>query len=69
MVICSYFRSSSKSSIVSRSSDSEDGNEYEMDVPPNPPMKYCSSSTLYSLPIQDLELGDTTKSGKKLFPG
>ena len=40
-----YFRSSSKSSIVSRSSDSEDGNEYEIDVQPNPPMKYCSIST------------------------
>ena len=69
MGIHSYFMSSSKASIFSGSSDSEDGNEYEIDVQPNPPMKYCSSSTLYSLPIQDRELGDTTKSGKKLFTG
>ena len=44
MDICSYFRSSSKSSVVSSSSDSEDGNESEIDVQPNPPKKHCSSS-------------------------
>ena len=44
MDIRSYFRSASKSSVVSSSSDSEDGNESEIDVQPNPPKKYCSSS-------------------------
>ena len=45
MDICSYFRSASKPSVVSISSDSEDGNESEIDVQPNPPKKHCSSST------------------------
>ena len=35
----------SKYSVVSSSSDSEDGNESEIDVQPNPPKKHCSSST------------------------
>ena len=43
--ICSYFRSVSKSSVVSSSSDSEDGNESEIDVQPNHPKKHYSSST------------------------
>ena len=37
-----YFRSASKSSVVSSSSDSEDGNESEIDVQPNPPKKHTS---------------------------
>ena len=45
MGIHSYFMSSSKSLIVSRSSDSEDGNEYEIDVQPKSPKKNCLSST------------------------
>ena len=45
MNIHSYFRSASKSSVVSSSSDSEDGNESKIDVQPNPPKKHCSSST------------------------
>ena len=45
MDICSCFRSASKSSVVSSSSDSEDGNESEIDVQPNPPKKHCSSAT------------------------
>ena len=45
MDIRSYFRSASKSSVVSSSSDSNDGNESELDVQPNPPKKHCSSST------------------------
>ena len=45
MDIRSYFRSASKSSVVSSSSDSEDGNESEIDVQPNPPKKHCSNST------------------------
>ena len=73
MVIPSYFRSASKSSAVSISSHSEDGNESEIDVQPNRPKKHCSSFAqvllLNHLPSQDLESGDTTKSGKKLFPG
>ena len=40
-----HFRSASKFSVVSSSSDSEDGNESEIDVQPNPPNKHCSSST------------------------
>ena len=39
-----YFKSASKSSVVSSCSDSEDGNESEIDVQPNPPKKHCSSS-------------------------
>ena len=68
MDIRSYFRSASKSSVVSSSSASEDGNESEIDVQPNPPKKHCVL-LLNHLPNQDLESGDTTKSGKKLFPG
>ena len=45
MDIRSYFRSASKSSVVSSSSYSEDGKESEIDVQPNPPKKHCSSST------------------------
>ena len=45
MDICSYFRSASKSSVVSSSRDSEDGNESEIDVQPHPPKKHYSSST------------------------
>ena len=45
MDIRSYFRSASKYSVVSSSSDSEDGNESEIDVQSNPPKKHCSSST------------------------
>ena len=45
MDICSYFKSAFKSSVVSSSSDSEDGNESEINVQPNPPKKHCSSST------------------------
>ena len=45
MDIRSYFRSASKFSVVSSSSGSEDGNESELDVQPNPPKKHCSGST------------------------
>ena len=45
MDISSYFWNASKSSVVSSSSDSEDGYESEIDVQPNPPKKHCSSST------------------------
>ena len=45
MVILLYFRSASKSSVVSSSSNSEDGNECEIDVQLNFPNKHCSSST------------------------
>ena len=44
MDIRSYFRSISKSSVVSSSSDSEDGNEPDIDVQPNLPKKHCSRS-------------------------
>ena len=45
MGVGSYFRSTSQSSVVSSSSDSEDGSDSEIDVQPNPPKKHCSSST------------------------
>ena len=45
MDIRSYFKSASKSSIVSSSRDSEDGNASEIDVQPNPPKKHCSTSS------------------------
>ena len=45
MDIRSYFRSASKSSVVSSSNDSEDGDESKIDVQPNPSKKHCSSST------------------------
>ena len=45
MDICLYFKSASKSSVVSSSSDSEDGNAFEIDVKPISPKKHCSSST------------------------
>ena len=67
MDIRSYFRSASKSSIVSSSSDSEDGNESEINVQPNL-LRSIAHVLLNHLPSQDLESGDTTKSGKKLFP-
>ena len=57
------------SSVLSSSSDSEDGNGSEIDVYPHPPKKHCSSSTSKPLPSQDLESRATTKSGKKLFLG
>ena len=43
MYIRSYFRSASKSSVVSSSSDPDDGNESEVDVQPNPTKLQCSS--------------------------
>ena len=69
MDIRSYFRSAFMSSVVSSSSYSEDGNEYEIDVQPHPPKNHCSSSTSKLPSKSDLESGDTTKNGKKLFPG
>ena len=49
--------------------DSEDGNDSESDIQPNPPRKHCSSST--SKPPSKSESGIRryNKSGKKLFPG
>ena len=67
--ICSYLRSTSKSSVVSSSSDSEDGNESEIDVHPNPPKKHCSSSTSKSPSKSGSGIRRCTKKGKKLFPG
>ena len=47
MDIRSYFKSASKSSVVSSSSGSEESmtNESEIDVHPNPPKNHCSNST------------------------
>ena len=69
MDIRSYFRIASNSSVVSSSSDSEDGNESEIDVQPNLPKKHCSSSTSKPPSKSGSGSGDTTKSGKKLFSG
>ena len=69
MDIPSYFRSASKSSVVSSSSDSEDGNESEIDVQPNLLRSIAQVLLLNHLPRQDLESGDKIRSGKKLFPG
>ena len=63
--IRSCFRSVSKSSVVFSSSNSEDGNESEIDVQPNPPKKHCSSSTSTGSGIRRYN----QKSGKKFFPG
>ena len=68
MDIRSYFRSASKSSVVSSSSDSEDGNESEIDVEPNPPKSIAQVLLLNHLPSQDLESGDTTKKWEETFP-
>ena len=68
MDIRSYFRSASKSSVVSTSSDSEDGNESDIDVQPNPPKKHCLVLLRNHLPSQDRESGNT-KSRMKFFPG
>ena len=64
MDIRSYFRSASKSSVVSSSSDSEDGNESEIGVQPILLRSIAQVLLLNNLPSQDLESGDTTKSGK-----
>ena len=69
MDICLYFRSASKTSVVSSSSDSEDGNESEIDGLPNPPKKHCSSSTSKPPSKSGSGIRRSTKSGKKLFPG
>ena len=45
MDICSYFSNGSKSLSSFSSGDSEDGNESDIIVQPNPPQKHCSSST------------------------
>ena len=69
MDIRSYFRSASKSSVVSSSSDSEDGNESEIDVQPNSPKKHYSSSTSKPSSKSGSGIRRYNKSGKKLFPG
>ena len=69
MDIRSYFRSASKSSVVSSSSDSVNGNESETDVHPNLPKSIAQVLLLNHLPSPALESGDTTKSRKKNFSG
>ena len=64
-----YFSSAFKSSVISSCSDSEDGNESEIDVQPILLRSIAQVLLLNHLPSQDLESGDTAKSGKKLFPG
>ena len=61
MDICSYFRSASKSSVGPSSSDSEDGNESEIDVQPNPLKKHYSNSTSQPSSISGSGISDTKK--------
>ena len=67
--IHSYFRSASKSSVVSSSSDSELVKSLRLMHSPIFLRSIAQVLLLNHLPSQDLESGDTTKSGKKLFPG
>ena len=55
--------------MVSSSSDSEDGNESEIDVSSILLRSIAQVLLLNLLPSQDLEPGDTTKNWKKLFLG
>ena len=68
MDIRSYFRSASKSSVVSSSSDSEDGNESEIDVPPNPPKKHYPSSTSKPLFKSGSGVRSYNKKWEETFP-
>ena len=65
---CSYFKSASNSSVVSSSSDSEDGNESEIDVHPNPPKKHCSSSTSKSPSKSGSGIRRYNKKWEETFP-
>ena len=66
MDIRSYFRNASKTSVVSSSSDSEDGNESEIDAQPNPPKKHCSSSTFKPPSKSGSGIRKSTKRGKPI---
>ena len=68
MDIRSYFSSASKSSVVSSSSESEDGNESEIDVQPNPPKKHCSSSTSKPPFKSGSGIGRYNKKWEETFP-
>ena len=68
MDIPSYFWSASKSSVVSSSSDSEDGNESEIDVQSNPPKKHCSTSTSKPPSKSVSGIGRYHKKWGKTFP-
>ena len=63
-----YFRSASKSSVVSSSSDSDDGNVSEIDVQPNPPKKHCSSSTSKPPPKSGSGIRRYNKKWEEAFP-
>ena len=63
------FWSASQSWVVPNFSDSEDGNESEIDVQPNLPKKHCSNSTSKPPSNLDLESGDKMKIGTNHFPG
>ena len=63
-----YFRSASESSVVSSSSDSEDGNESEIDVQPNPPKKHCSSSTSKPPSMSGSGIRRYNKKWEETFP-
>ena len=63
-----YFRSASKSSVVSSSSDSEDGNESKIDVQPYPPKKHCSSSTSKTPSVSESGIRRYNKKWEETFP-
>ena len=64
MDIRSYFRSASKSSVVSSSSGSEDGNESEIDVQPILLRTIAQVLLLNHLPSQDLNQEIQQKVGR-----
>ncbi len=69
MDICSYFRSASKSSVGSSSSDSEDGNESEIDVQPNPPKSIAQVLLLNTFQVRTWNQEIQQKVGRNFFPG
>ena len=68
MDIPSYFRSASKSSVVSSSSDSEDSNESKIDVQPNPPKKHFPSSISKPLSKSGSGIRRYNKKWEETFP-
>ena len=66
MEIRSFFTSASKSSVVSSSSDSEDVMSLRLMYSPILLRSIALVLYLNHLPSQDLESGDTTKSGRNI---
>ena len=62
------FKSASKPSVVSSSSDSEDGNESEIAVQCNPPKMLCLSSTSKPPSKSGSGIGRYNKMWEETFP-